>query len=805
MGRAAPCSHAVPDDLKPHARPASPSAFAPSPGEDIRHESPAALEPCLAGSAPSTEGPWLVDGRTSWRREHADRLAFLIDGEAYFGAVRTALASARHSFYILGWDISSTVRLCPGGAGDGLPEALGPFLSALVKRRTSLHGHLLGWDYAMLYAFEREWWSALRFRGRRLAFEMDARHPLGASHHQKVIVVDDRVAFVSGFDLAPCRWDTSEHACESPLRKCAGKAYGPFHDVGLLVEGDCARALGELCRARWSSATGRRAPFGPADREAAGEAAPSPDGEDGSPPRDGGEASLRRADAEAVDAAGMRAAAGRSAVPGPWPAQVVADLSDVMVGIARTAPAFEGEPAVTEVRELYLDAIARARDFVFAENQYFTSNIVARAMAKRLAERTPPEMVLLVPANESGWIETSTMGVLRARVHAKLRAADPHARYGLYCPRHACDEAHPKCINVHSKVLIVDDELLTVGSANLSDRSMCYDTECNLALEARGDARVRAAIAGLRARLLGEHLGVEADSVLAATAHGESLHGAVRRFTNPTRRHLEALEPHLDPTLDALLPEHDVVDPAEPLDAEAVIADVVKSPRKRRSLQARVAIGVVAVIVIVGAAMAWRYALPATPEVIAGIATFARAWQASAWPAVALLAAYVLGGFVLVPLTLLIAITAALFGPLVAIPLALTGALASAATTFHLARRFERGWLRRHTGPRFDELAQRLAQRGLLAVLVVRLLPIAPFSVVNAAAGVARIGWRDFLLGTLLGVLPGIVLTSALIDRVLAALAKPTATHLATLALVLAVILVAGWALHRKFDRHLAS
>lgn len=704
--------------------------------------------------------PWLVEGKTCWRREHAHRLSLLVDGEAFFSAVRSALANARHSFYILGWDINSEVRLCPGGADDGLPEPLGDFLNALVERRTSLHGHVLGWDYAMLYAFEREWWSKSRFaRHRRLSFALDAQHPLGASHHQKVIVVDDRIAFVSGFDLAPCRWDTSDHDCEHPLRTCGDKPYGPFHDVGLLVEGDCAAALGELCRERWQRGTGQ---------------------------------------------AGHPAIAATDE-PSPWPAQVETGITDVEVAISRTGPAWGNAPAVTEIRDLYLEAMSRARDFVFAENQYFTSNIVARVMAQRLAAPEAPEFVLLVPTNESGWIETSTMGVLRARVHAKLRAADRASRYALYCPRHACDAARDVCINVHSKVLVVDDELLTIGSANLSDRSMCYDTECNLALEAKGDPRVRAFIAGVRARLLGEHLGIAPDDVLAATAQGESLHDAIRTLSDPQRRHLDVIEPRLDPALDNVLPGHDVVDPAEPLDAEVLIADVLPRPRGRRSVRTRVAVGVAALLAVCAAVLAWRHFVPSTPEAVVEITTFSRQWQDSPWLAVGFFLAYVAGGFVLVPLTLLIATTAALFGPLVAIPLALAGALASGASTFALSRRVERGWLRRYTGRGFETLTRRLERRGLLAVLIVRLLPIAPYTVVNVAAGVARIGWRDFLLGTTLGLLPGIVLTSALVDRALAVLTEPTAWRMVALCVVAAIIAAMAFVLHKKFDRGLAT
>jgi phosphatidylserine/phosphatidylglycerophosphate/cardiolipin synthase-like enzyme len=67
-------------------------------------------------------------------------------------------------------------------------------------------------------------------------------------------------------------------------------------------------------------------------------------------------------------------------------------------------------------------------------------------------------------------------------------------------------------IVVHSKILVADNQCFRVGSANLTDRSMRLDTECDLTIEA-ADERQQAAIARLRNRLLGEHLGLSAEAV----------------------------------------------------------------------------------------------------------------------------------------------------------------------------------------------------------------------------------------------------------------------------------------------------
>ena len=176
----------------------------------------------------------------------------LVDADAYFRAVRAAIRNARHSIFILSWDIDSRTRLVPEGANDGFPEPLGDFLHEVVKSRHGLRAYVLNWDFAMLYALEREWLPLYKLdwrTHRRLAFRMDGKHPLGGSHHQKIVVVDDSVAFVGGLDLTRARWDTPAHAAVEPLRcDSDGKPHAPFHDVQAMVDGPAARALGELAR-----------------------------------------------------------------------------------------------------------------------------------------------------------------------------------------------------------------------------------------------------------------------------------------------------------------------------------------------------------------------------------------------------------------------------------------------------------------------------------------------------------------------------------------------------------------------------
>jgi phospholipase D1/2 len=161
----------------------------------------------------------LAEGRNCWRIARAQRAAFLIDGAAYFAAFAAAAEQAQESIFIVGWDVDSRAPLVHDHEGRTPPTELGSFLNALVSRRRRLHVYILDWDFAMLFALEREPLPRLKLgwrTHRRVHFRLDGQHPVGASHHQKIVVVDDAVAFVGGIDLAIRRWDTPEHHADDP-------------------------------------------------------------------------------------------------------------------------------------------------------------------------------------------------------------------------------------------------------------------------------------------------------------------------------------------------------------------------------------------------------------------------------------------------------------------------------------------------------------------------------------------------------------------------------------------------------------
>jgi len=453
---------------------------------------------------------------------------------------------------------------------------------------------------------------------------------------------------------------------------------------------------------------------------------------------------------------------------------------------------------VTEILHLHLDAIAAARHLLLFENQYFTSGLIADALASRLSEMEGPEVVVITSEKHSGWLEDVTMGVRRARLQARLRKADGRRRYRLLCPVLPDDGAQ---LTMHSKVFFMDDQLCTIGSANLSNRSMACDTECNLSIEAHGaDAgRIADSIARLRARLLSEHLATTTDEVQLALQQRRSLCGTIDALSRPPRR-LRDFEPLLPPELDALIPEQALFDPERPIAPEKLVAHAV--PRESRAaLPWRLAGLVLLALVLSALALAWRYTPLRDYLNPAALVAFAQQLKQLPFTPLLVLAAYVIGCLLMVPVTLLIAATGIVFGVLPGAPYALVGTVCAAAAGYGLGAAIGRKTARRLLGARLNRLSRRVARRGTLAMILIRLLPLAPFGVINIACGASHIRLRDYLLGTLVGVTPGVLLTTAFAHNLLQAWRRPSHETLGVLLIV--VLLLAGFALalRRLFQR----
>ncbi|MEQ1498775.1 MAG: phospholipase D-like domain-containing protein [Novosphingobium sp.] len=409
-----------------------------------------------------------------WRSARAARAHVVIDASAYYVLMQKAMERARQRIQLIGWDFDTRMHLGPGRRFWNLPRKavkparLGPFVIWLCERTPGLEVRVLKWNFGALKFLLRgtmivdliRWWLH-----RGITFKFDAAHPLGCSHHQKVVVIDDSFAVCGGIDMTSDRWDTPEHREADPrrTRPFSRKLYGPWHDLTMMVEGDAAAVLAELGRERWVQAGGSTMlPCAPQAESA-------------------------------------------------WPQQLKAEFVDVEVGIARTRSAWGGQGEVREVEALFVEHILRAKHFIYAESQYFASRTVAEAIAERLARPDPPEIVLINPHSAEGWLEQAAMDGARVRLCHAIGEVDPQRRFRIFVPRNAAGTP----IYVHSKTMIVDDEIIRVGSANMNNRSMGLDSECDMFIDAArtGNDHAGPVIRRIRMALLAEHTGLTRQAV----------------------------------------------------------------------------------------------------------------------------------------------------------------------------------------------------------------------------------------------------------------------------------------------------
>ena len=168
------------------------------------------------------------------------------------------------------------------------------------------------------------------------------------------------------------------------------------------------------------------------------------------------------------------------------------------------------------------------------------------------------------------------------------------------------------------------------------------------------------------------------------------------------------------------------------------------------------------IVVLFAIAAIWRF-LPLEnwfgPEELSG---FAHSLKTSPLGPLYVVAAYVIGGFLVFPVIILIPATAFVFGPLFGIIYSLLGLLANAITLYALGHAIGHETVRRLAGKRVDQISHRLARHGLLTIATLRLLPLAPFTVINLVSGASHIKLREYTLGTTIGISPAIFVMTML-------------------------------------------
>ena len=402
----------------------------------------------LDALAPPDGSPWC-------REEPAPRdgcsIDVLIDGAEVLPAVAEAIRGARRSVRIAGWHAAPGFALERGEPPTVLRELLAETAARGVDVRVLL------WAGAPLPLFtpdRRRVRADARELGRDTGVRvaLDDRERLAHCHHEKLVVVDDEVAFVGGVDLTDLggdRWDTSHH----PARGRLG-----WHDAGSRLRGPIVADVAAHFDLRWSEVTGDEPP----------------------------------------------------AVRMPTPA------GGTTIQLLRTVPerVYDRIPGgAFGILEGYMRALRAARELVYLESQFIWLPEIVDVLCQKLRE--PPSdrfrLVLMLPAKANNG-EEDTRGMLAHLADADTRPTSS-AGTGQDAGRFLAATIDSMTgttldpVYVHAKIAVVDDRWLTLGSANLNPHSFFNDTEVNV--QVRDPALARAT----RLRLWSEHLGLPEEEI----------------------------------------------------------------------------------------------------------------------------------------------------------------------------------------------------------------------------------------------------------------------------------------------------
>lgn len=669
-----------------------------------------------------------------WRTGKIEHGAMLVDCANFYRALHNAISKAKHSIFIVGWDIDSRIRLLRGDdeANTDIPSVAGDLFAWKAQQNPDLQVYLLRWDASFAFIGKREWLGRMAWRlntPSNVHAAMDETIPIGGSHHQKIIIIDDEIAFTGGMDIAVQRWDERDHRINEPERTDVEGPYGPYHDIQFVMSGPVVKDLAYLVRWRWENATGK----------------PS------LPIR-----TVRRDDLDRV--------------PQAWPTGLKPFFRKIDCALTLTIPEMGHNEPIYEVQRMYPDLINRAEKFIYIENQFASRKNIAAALNKRLRQCEDLRVVLVSSYNPQGLFESEALWAARIDFKKILEGGISPDRVRMVCSS-ICDEhGIPFHKRIHSKILVVDDLYLVVGSSNLNNRSMTMDTECDLVVAAT-TADHRRMIETTRNDLLGEHTGRKAAGVKRLFEKNAPLDELLNTNgkncyvlkeiddTKFTDQNFQKLAGRLADPGEPLIPPLSLTETGNPL--------LFRNPRKHVLIGAiLLLIALIATVVSVREHLDWL-----SPQ---AVRVFMETSRGTAWALPLVCLIYVIGGLIFFPVTVISLATAAVFGPIWGPVYGLCGALLSAALLFwigHLAG--ERG-LRKLAGDRIRKIDAKLQQSGIIGMAAVRMLPIAPYSLVNLVAGVSSIRFFDFMAGSFLGLLPGLLAKGIVGDSLARVFIDPT-------------------------------
>ena len=414
------------------------------------------------------------DRRKVWRSGYASSIQYLIDGAEYFKHLYHDLLGAKQWIYISGWEISSHVNLAPDQSQPWEPIIFENLIRSLVEHNANLKVQLLIWDSFPFFVNKRQGKSELRkaLQHERIHLVFHRAAPWASSFHQKMVILDGATAYTGGMDIVNSRWSLFGHKHSLDQEEgLSNHQKISYHDVQLRVCGPIVSHLVQLARMDWKTAT----------------------------------------HGELIENL-------KSPIE-PKPLRAFSDDNWTWIEVSRTRAPYWRNSGTFEIEKKIISLIDSAQKSIYIEHQYLTSKAILQSLKRTLEKAVGPEIIIFSTAEYFGWWENKSLGSLRSEFIKELNASNAYDRFGIFSIDGVGGRAR---ILIHSKIMIVDGEVVATGSANLTNRSLGLDSESMLTVWNRLESKK------LLISLLGEHLDATPEEIHEQLNKSSSLLDVIR-------------------------------------------------------------------------------------------------------------------------------------------------------------------------------------------------------------------------------------------------------------------------------------
>ncbi len=703
---------------------------------------------------PSTDLNIFVPGRNCWKTVGADFVSIVVDYGNYYRDLHESIVKARHSIFILGWDIDSRIKLLRGEAAETspYPNTLFDLLCWKAHENPHIQIYLNKWNYSAFFMREREsfWehkWKSCGLPNIHIC--LDGMIPLGACHHQKIICIDDETVYWGGMDVALGRWDFRQHRVHNSHRAdpCGlphfegTKPFLPYHDIQAVMAGPAAGQMAKLVRERWKLAS---------DVEPLPQRYPS-------------DASL----------------------PKTWPDTDPPDFENIEVSISRTVPAMAGQDAIREIEAVYLDEIAKAENFIYIENQFLCSDSIARAINRQLIAKPGLRVLAISCWEPQGIMERKAMWGGRVRFRDLIEENGVADRVVLAYPvSEECGER--AVVRIHSKLMIIDDKWMHLGSSNINNRSMGMDTECDVIIIGMHEA-ARQKISAVRTDLIREHCGRPAEEIERMIEQGRYPSEFLKPMPYSTQ-FLARIDDEIYREEKFVSLARAVADPKQPF-IPARWTNIFHHGKNRKKSQLKTVY--LAGFLLLGGLLTvlWKYAGVSEYMSLEYLSSLFASHEESFLTYIWVIALYVVCSLLFVPVTILTAAVIVVFGGVKGVLLSFIAAMLSSAVGYQLGNRIGPDYLR-HFSRLTETILNKISHMNVAGVAIIRNLPLAPFPVVNLVFGISNVSLLTFMTGTFIGLLPGKLTLAFLGDSISALIKSPSTENILYLSSIFTVWIV---------------